>query len=351
MNMASDQSTEPAHPRPVHVPVGLGLTTLLGLLTLGAPSYGLEGVPRDILGLLTVFFLPGFALVVALFPGFDHRHSILDPLSYGEAEARESSVSNVERLVLSVGLSLATVPLVGLVLNFTPWLIREDTVLFALGGTTVVLALLAAARWLSVPPERRYRVRVRSGLSRGWVLLRSGGTAFEVGVNVLFVVGLVVASSGIAFAVLAPNDGEQYTELSVLAPDPETGALTADDYPEVVERGQSTELVFGVTNREDRTVDYTVVVVLQDLNGPEGASSVQREQTLDRFTRTLQSGESWDQTHEFSPDMTGEQLRLTYLLYAGDPPAEPSVENAYRQVHIWVTVTDTESGDEAGGTS
>jgi hypothetical protein len=37
--------------------------------------------------------------------------------------------------------------------------------------------------------------------------------------------------------------------------------------------------------------------------------------------------------------MTGERLRLTYLLYRGAPPQTPTTDNAYRELHLWVNVT------------
>lgn len=37
--------------------------------------------------------------------------------------------------------------------------------------------------------------------------------------------------------------------------------------------------------------------------------------------------------------MTGDELRLQYLLYRGSPPATSTQSNAYREVHLWVNVT------------
>jgi uncharacterized membrane protein len=37
--------------------------------------------------------------------------------------------------------------------------------------------------------------------------------------------------------------------------------------------------------------------------------------------------------------MTGERLRLVYLLYKGSAPPTPTVDNSYREVHLWINVT------------
>lgn len=78
-------------------------------------------------GALSVLYLPGAALIEALYP----KKEDLEPL---------------ERLALSIGLSLALVPLVGLVLNYTPWGIRLNPVVASLSLLTVSLAFAAVRR-------------------------------------------------------------------------------------------------------------------------------------------------------------------------------------------------------------
>jgi len=58
---------------------------------------------------------------------------------------RGDELTPLERLALSIGLSLAVVPLVGLVLNYTPWGIRLVPVTAALAA--VIVPLLAYSAW------------------------------------------------------------------------------------------------------------------------------------------------------------------------------------------------------------
>jgi len=81
---------------------------------------------RYVFGSVFVLFLPGYSLIKALF---------------GSKE-----LDNIERLALSVGLSLALVPLVGLLLNYTPWGIRTTPVTLSLFGLTLVFAFAAVIR-------------------------------------------------------------------------------------------------------------------------------------------------------------------------------------------------------------
>jgi uncharacterized membrane protein len=86
---------------------------------------------RIVFGSLFTLFLPGYSLIEALYP-------------------REDELSPLERLALSIGLSLALVPLVGLVLNYTPWGIRLDPTMAALSTLTLALLLVSAYRKFGV---------------------------------------------------------------------------------------------------------------------------------------------------------------------------------------------------------
>jgi len=82
-------------------------------------------------GSLFVLYLPGAALIELLYP-------------------KPKDLSQLERLALSIGLSLALVPLVGLILNYTPWGIRLDPIFASLSLLTLGLASGAVARKYSL---------------------------------------------------------------------------------------------------------------------------------------------------------------------------------------------------------
>jgi uncharacterized membrane protein len=65
----------------------------------------------------------------------------------------------LERLVLSIGLSLAIVPLIGLLLNYVPWSIKLEPVAVSLAIYTLIVAVIALVRkyrivWLSEKVRR-----------------------------------------------------------------------------------------------------------------------------------------------------------------------------------------------------
>ncbi len=82
---------------------------------------------RYVLGGVFVLFLPGYLLISALYP-------------------RSGELDGLERVALSVGLSLAVVPLVGLVLNYTPWGIRLEPIMVALAALCLALAVVCVVR-------------------------------------------------------------------------------------------------------------------------------------------------------------------------------------------------------------
>jgi uncharacterized membrane protein len=57
---------------------------------------------RAVLGFIMVLFVPGYVFISALFPGSDE-------------------LSGIERLALSIGLSICIVVFIGIALNYTPW--------------------------------------------------------------------------------------------------------------------------------------------------------------------------------------------------------------------------------------
>ena len=92
---------------------------------------------RYLLGAVSVLFMPGYSIVEALYP-------------------RGDELAPLERLALSIGLSLAVVPLVGLILNYTPWGIRLIPIVISNTALTIALLTVAAlrkARYASTPKD------------------------------------------------------------------------------------------------------------------------------------------------------------------------------------------------------
>ena len=89
---------------------------------------------RYVLGTIFVLWLPGYTFIKALFPA--------EP----PIKTAEKTLDTIERVALSLGMSLALVPIVGLLLNYTPWGIRLTPIVLSLLALTVVFATAAVIR-------------------------------------------------------------------------------------------------------------------------------------------------------------------------------------------------------------
>jgi len=361
-----------------NLPADLATVVVLTLATvLAATLPVVEETPlRVVLGLPYLLFLPGYALVAALFPeagpdrvgdmaddsgdvddgtdgwvakngwgdsAADDDQSGTDDTATGTPGVDDAGIDGIERVALAFGTSIAVVPLVGLVLNFTPWGIRLVPILAGVSGVTLACTAVAARRRWALPADERFRVPYRQWYRAAREELFAPETRTDGALNVLLALSMLVAVASVGYAVAVPKEGESFTEFYLLT-EGEDGELVADGYPTEFVRGEGQPLVVGVGNNEHEPTTYTVVVQLQDVDVVDNETRVRDRRELDRFGTRLAHNETWHHPYEVTPTMTGTRLRLQFLLYEGDAPANPRVENSYRDLHLWVNVTDGSTG-------
>ncbi|WP_332898251.1 DUF1616 domain-containing protein [Haladaptatus sp. CMSO5] len=284
---------------------------------------------RILLSLLALAFLPGFALTTVAFPGHVYRHD--------EAAATDRvvpSLDTAERLALSVAFSLIVVVLTAFFISQTAFGLSVGPLVTAVSFLTIGFSLLGALRRLRVPEAVRFAVVPHEQYEaiHRW---RQQTDSVDVAITLVLVVAIAGSLTGLGFALIAPESGESYTDFQLLAE--ENGQLIAGGYPTELVRGEPANLVFAVSNYEQGSVTYTVVVQIQRVND---AGQVTGTAELDRFSETVADGDRWVAPHTVTPETTGEDLRIAYLLYKGDAPETPTQANAYRQLYLWVTVTE-----------
>jgi len=89
---------------------------------------------RNILGAIYVLWLPGYTFIKALFP------------EQASTKTSDKSLDPIERIALSLGMSLALVPIVGLLLNYTPWGITLTPIILSQTALTLTFATAAIIR-------------------------------------------------------------------------------------------------------------------------------------------------------------------------------------------------------------
>ena len=121
--------------------VALTIVTVLVIFTVPEDAFPLTYL-RNILGSIFVLWLPGYAFIKALFPqNLPFTHALARSL-----DTSEKSLDTIERIALSLGMSLALVPMVGLLLNYTPWGIRLKPIVLSLLAMTTIFATAAVIR-------------------------------------------------------------------------------------------------------------------------------------------------------------------------------------------------------------
>jgi hypothetical protein len=111
----------------------LTAATILIVFTVPEDAYPLA-YSRNILGTIFVLWLPGYAFIKALFP---QKLPI---------KTSDKNLDTIERIALGIGMSIALVPIVGLLLNYTPWGIRLTPITLSLTGLTLTFATAAIIR-------------------------------------------------------------------------------------------------------------------------------------------------------------------------------------------------------------
>lgn len=238
--------------------------------------------------------------------------------------------------MLVFGMSTAFILLLIFLLKYTSGVIQLAPVLLSVSGFLVVSAIVG------MPYHWEARLKERFLIASHFKFSNPNSrvdTARKITVGLLII--LVVGSIG--FAVAFPPHGEDFTEFSLLTEDSD-GELVAADYPKEFVQQEAQPLVVSIKNQEYKNVNYTVIIQLERVEERDNSMEVIERKELDRFKVALEHDETRHIHHEVVPTIAGEELRLTYLLYDSEVPEEPSRENAYRDLHIWISVDD--SSDE-----
>lgn len=298
-----------------------------------------ETLLRPILAFIFVLFVPGYAVVMALFPRKEQERSrSWRPTGRDADDTANRSGIYLELLVLSFGTSVAITIIVGLGLGFTEAGITRLNVFRNLALVTVAFLAIAAVRRRTVRPDQRFYPPVWEAITR----LRSNGyfnqtkTTAELALNVALLVAVVLAVTSVGISLAAQQDAS-LTEFALLTQN-DDGEYVASDYPSSLTRGTGEPFAVRIQNEEGETVSYTVVVLLQLFEDVDERGELLTQTRLHQFEATLEDGEAERIDHTITPETSGSNYRLTYLLYRSQPPTSPSIDNAYRELHIWVDI-------------
>lgn len=280
-----------------------------------------ESYLRVLFALPFILFLPGYTLIAALFPG-------------------KEEIDGIERLALSFGLSIAVAPLIGLVLNYTPWGIRLEPITVSLVLFTTVMTVIAHYRRFLLPVEQRFSVPFREAARGVWdELFAPGSSTLDRALSVLLVISIIAAVATTVFVIVVPKEGEKFTEFYILG---EKGM--AADYPTRFTAGQEQSLIIGIGNHEYRNVSYTVEVfqLNQTFDTETNTSTIHQMTLVNRFALTIPHNTTEERWFNFTVDDTTAN-RIQFLLFNETVPGSEvrgsdRINASYRDLHLWVTV-------------
>jgi len=269
------------------IPLNLLVIMLIAAIIL-FPSNGL----RIILGLPFLLFFPGYTLMAALF-------------------IKKEGIGGIERVALSFGLSLTVVPLIGLILNYAPWGIRLEPILYSVASFIFITSIIAWVRRKRLPEQERFGIEFQLK-APGW-----GGSAWDKVLSIILVVAIVGALGSLGYVIATPKVRERFTEFYVLGLEGK-----AIDYPRELRVGEEGRVIVGIINRERETVSYWVKVRIDGVR--------------DNQTGPLELGhdEEWKEIVSFTPDRVGDTQKVEFLLYK-DMESEP-----YLKLHLWIDVKE-----------
>ena len=248
---------------------------------------------RIVFALPLLLFVPGYALIAAMFP-------------------RKEELSLIERFTLSIGLSIAIFVFDGFAISVTAWRFRPGPIVYSLSLITVILTLLTFLVRVRIPKEERFYINV-SALSTFLEVLRSDEKPSDIErALIIALVGSIIIASGMLIYAKVTFEEERFTAFYILG---EGGK--AENYPKEIYLLEPSSILVGIENYEHALANYTLQVQL-------GGYPLHEQHIM------LADGEKWEDTVSFTPRHVAKHAKLEFLLYKDGSP------NPYRSVHLWV---------------
>jgi len=276
---------------------------------------------RVVLTFPTVLFIPGYCLIAALFP-------------------KKDDIGLVERIMLSIGISIAVVPLIGLGLNFTPWGIRLDPIIVSISLFSAVMIVVAFYKRVVISSRDRFRIpfpAIAAGIRGESETPRE--SRIDRSLNAILVLLILVVLITTIYVIVVPKEGERYTEFYLLGEN-----MTIADYPNQIIPGRSYPLYIGVGNQENRDVTYTIEtwMVHTEFDNVTNTSRIVSMDSNNYLSFVLADNETTIIPFNLSVGRTGYN-QVQFLLFNETVPGleengPDRISASYRDLHLWINV-------------
>lgn len=268
---------------------------LLVSLSLFLPVIVLFGnsiILRTILGLPFVLLLPGYLLTAVLFPQAD-------------------DLGGLDRTVLSVGLSIIMVPLIGLLLNHLSWGIRLWPMMFTLTFFNIFLAVLGWYRRIKLPEEKCF-ILIPEVHLRQWTQKAKELKFVHKAVLITYLLSLVT----LFYILFSPKTGDNFTEFYITGQD---GLVSG--YDQQLQVGEYGVVKGEVINHEHQKTIYRMEIRVD-------GDLIQAITPI-----SLEHLEKWEEKVSFKAEKPNDAAKVEFLLFKDSEDTTP-----YRQLKLWVKV-------------
>ncbi|MDD1699334.1 MAG: DUF1616 domain-containing protein [Methanoregula sp.] len=276
---------------------------------------------RYSLAIPALLFIPGYCLIAALFP-------------------KNDEIDLLERIMLSIGLSIAIVPLIGLGLNFTPWGIRLEPIVIALIIFTLLMIIVAYLRRAFLPSEERFRVPFLAIAGRiRRELLPPEESGFDRFLSIILILVILIVIITTVYVIVSPKEGERFSEFFILGE-----KQMAYNYPDQIIAGLDYPMFVGVGNHEYRNVTYTIETwfLRTEFDTVTNTSHIITMDPGEQLALILAHNETRIIPYNLSVRKTGYD-RVEFLLFNETVPGlevtgSDRINASYRDLHLRITV-------------
>lgn len=274
---------------------------------------------RVSIALPLLIFTPGYAIIAAFIPR----------RPFSGTETTTTRVSLLERIILAVAMSVAGVGLVALLIDavadISLFLVFSGVIVLALGATVIAThrrtgPLLSTAT--AVP---------HMNLSMDQFLTHLPSERSTIAA---ILIGILLLSMGIGVSLTDISESERDDTEFALVTRAANGSYIAANYPRSLTVGEDQVFNVLIEQHGSEREQYTVIVLLNRATNTKSGTQAQ----LGRFRTTVRVNETAVTQFRVTPPSGGDNRRLTFLLYRGNPGDNPDPQTAHRQLHLTVDI-------------
>ncbi len=260
-----------------------------------------NSIIRTILSIPMVLFIPGYLLIAALF-------------------TKKEDLDTLERIVLSFGFSIAIIPLLGLLLNYTPFGIRLIPVLITICIYDIILMSITVYRRRELSKDERFSIHFDKVFEIINNEINVPKNKTERVLTIILIFTIILTVGVIYYVITTPRMGEKFTEFYILGP-----SEKAESYPTELKLGSNITLLTGIVNHENSPINYTLRIILDD-------DILSSEELMLNHNDKLEKNVTFVPYKKNNDKDNDKKLKL--LLFK-----ENNFTTPYRELYLWVNIT------------